>query len=149
MKKSVILVVLLCLLAMVSSIASAEPAPQLTKVTIDAIGVDQSGNWIPVDNFQNPAGTAYGQNLYIQVTYAGMPSGTPMLLQNGQVMAGAQIYINEKKYYNKVLVGLTQCFKVPIGNVHGTTNLGQISVKAFNNMGATYVGYVNNVSMIY
>lgn len=70
-------------------IATAKPAPNLTRVEITHIGADNTG-WIMAG--QTPKPTLYGQKFYIAVRFTGYPdSGRIFFYQNGNLIPKAEV----------------------------------------------------------
>ncbi|AIF52784.1 DUF4879 domain-containing protein [Pelosinus sp. UFO1] len=139
MRKSILLIILFCLFTLVTSLASAGPAPNLSNVQITHVGADNTG-WIDVK--QIPMTTLYGQNFYVAVRFTGYPNPNRIFLYQN----GAQIPVEQvtepfgREGIGNPFTGWVYQFKVPIS--YGT---GIIAVQADGIRTGTYYSTVYGV----
>lgn len=132
MKKGIILLVFLCVLAFQGGISYAGPAPNLSKVEITHVGADQSG-WIPVN--QIPKKTLYGETFYVAVRFTGYPQANRIFFyQNKSLIPVSQVTeVFERKGIGNPYTGWVYHFAMPIAYGNGS-----ITVKADGINGGTH-----------
>ncbi|HEY3423188.1 MAG TPA: hypothetical protein VGL27_00215 [Negativicutes bacterium] len=138
MRKSIILLILPCLLLLVASVAIAGPAPNLSAVQI--IGVGTENGWIPVDKI--PTTTLYGQNFYVAVHFFGYPNPSRIFLyHNGSLIPAKQVTEPfGRQTIGNPATGWVYRLAVPISYGNGT-----ICVQADGIKGGTYYSTVYGV----
>jgi hypothetical protein len=142
MRKSIILLVLLCLLPLVASVAIAGPAPNLSAVQIIGVGTDNTG-WIPVNKI--PTTTLYGQNFYVAVQFWGYPNPSRIFLyHNGSLIPPSQVTEPfGRQTIGNPATGWVYRLAVPISYGNGT-----ICVQADGIKGGTYYSTVYGVKAV-
>jgi hypothetical protein len=143
MRKSIMLVILLCLFTLVTSIVHAGPAPNLSNVQITHVGADNTG-WITAREI--PTTTLYGQNIYVAVRFVGYPNPNRIFLyQNGSMIPTDQITEPfGREGIGNPYTGWVYQFKIPISYGNGT-----IAVQADGIQHGTYYSTVYGVKAVY
>jgi hypothetical protein len=144
MRKSIVVVVLLCFFTLVASVANAKPASNLTRVEILQVGADQTG-WIPANEANRT--TLYGENFYVAVHFTGYPlQNSIFIFQNGTQIPTDQIAEPFSRIgIGNPAVGWIYQFKIPIAYGNGA-----ICIKASSiNSGGTYYDTVSNITSVY
>ena len=143
MKKSIIMVMLFCLLSFPVSVTNAKPAPNLSSVQITYIGADNS-SWIPIN--QISATTLYGQKFYIAVQFIGYPNpGRIFFYQNGSLIPIDQVSeAFAREGIGNPRTGWVYQFAMPIFYGNGT-----IAVQADGIKGGTYYSTIYGVKSVY
>ncbi len=143
MRKSIMSVVLLCLLVLVTSIAYAGPAPNLSSVQITHVGADNTG-WITAREI--PTTTLYGQNAYIAVRFIGYPNPSRIFLyQNGNMIPPDQVTEPfGREGIGNPYTGWIYQFKIPISYANGT-----IAVQADGIQHGTYYSTIYGIKAVY
>jgi hypothetical protein len=138
MRKSIIILILPCLLLLVASVAIAGPAPNLSAVQI--IGVGTENGWIPVNKISTT--TLYGQNLYVAVHFFGYPNPSRIFLyNNGSLIPPKQVTEPfGRQTIGNPATGWVYRLAVPISYGNGT-----ISVQADGIKSGTYYSTVYGV----
>lgn len=141
MKKWIAITVIACQWMFVAAVASATPAPNLSKVQITHVGADHTG-WIPVSQIRTT--TLYGQKFYIAVQFTGYPSQV-FLYQNGSLIPPDKV---EEPFgrtgIGNPYLGWVYQFAVPITYGNGT-----IAVEAHGIKGGKYYNTVYGVKAKY
>lgn len=142
MKKSIMSVVLLFLLVLVTSMAYAGPAPNLSSVQITNVGADNTG-WITAREI--PTTTLYGQNVYIAVRFIGYPNPSRIFLyQNGNMIPPDQVTEPfGREGIGNPYTGWVYQFKIPISYGNGT-----IVVQADGIQHGTYYSTIYGVKAV-
>lgn len=120
MKRSIVFVLLFCLaMIFASSIATAAPAPKLTKVDIYAVTAENYDYlWKKTPASYPKSMSAYsfsGTELYLNVAYTGMPNWNLTFIKvNGTQYKHSQIF--EQQFYitnGGIVVGYEVHYKIP------------------------------------
>lgn len=141
MRKCIAIAIAVCQFIFVSAIASAKPAPNLSRVQITHIGADNTG-WIPVSQIRTT--TLYGQKFYIAVQFTGYP-GQVFLYQNGTLIPPGEV---EEPFgrtgIGNPYSGWVYQFAIPI-----TYGNGAISVEAHGIKGGRHYNKVYGIKSEY
>lgn len=139
MRNSIIIVVIIFLSSLLTSVVSAGPAPNLSKVQITHVGADNTG-WIEVREI--PMTTLYGQNFYVAVRFIGYPNPNRIFLyQNGNKIPTDQVTEPfGREGIGNPYTGWIYQFKIPISYGNGT-----ITVKADGLYKSTYYSTIYGV----
>jgi hypothetical protein len=142
MRKSIIILVLLCLLVLVASVANAKPAPNLTNVQITHVGADNT-SWIPISKI--PITTLYGQKFYIAVRFIGYPNPQRIFFyQNGSLIPVNQVVeAFAREGFGNPYTGWVYQFAMPISYGNGT-----ITVQADGIRNGTYYSTIYGVKSV-
>lgn len=155
-RKLVVILTIVCLTLLISSFASAGPAPQLSRVHIDYMGPDSLGNWVELSGAHTLKGpvskSGYNGNFYMQVTSTGMYNGV-YIYRDGGLIPSSKIrnYAHNAITSGGIVVGYTDCYEIPfsaLGVISVPITMSQISIREMSvNGGPTLEDYVNNIKV--
>lgn len=143
MRKSILIMALLCIFSLAATVAQAGPAPNLTNVKITHVGADNTG-WIPAAQISTT--TLYGEQFYIAVHFTGYPNpGRIFFYQDGHLIPPGKITEPfGRKGIGNPHSGWVYQFAMPVTYGNGT-----IAVQAEGIRGGTYYNTVYGVKTEY
>lgn len=121
------------------SVASAGPAPNLSKVEITHVGSDQTG-WIPIN--QIPKKTLEGQNFYVAVKFSGYPNPNRIFFYQNRVLIPTDKIseVSDRKGIGNPRIGWVYQFVMPIEYASGI-----IAIQADGIHGGTHYSTIYGV----